>query len=73
MVLASTVGVSKASISLYLPCIIRGGNSAATNGAEPPNSWSPMSAPLRSRETFDLSKPTIRDLIGSVSTSVYRY
>jgi hypothetical protein len=35
VVFDAAVGVGKASISLYLPCMIRGGNLAATNGPEP--------------------------------------
>jgi hypothetical protein len=43
--LAAAVGFSQASVSLGLPCIIRGGNLAETNGPEASNSWSPMSTP----------------------------
>ncbi len=51
MALASTAGVSKASIPLLLPCMIRGGDLAATNGPEPSNSWA---GPTRGQGIVDL-------------------
>jgi hypothetical protein len=55
VVFDAAVGVGKASISLYLPCMIRGGNLAATNGPEPSNSWSPMSAPWMASQVWGIS------------------
>ena len=41
----AAAGVSQTSVSLGLPCIIRRGNLAATNGPQQSNSWSLMNAP----------------------------